>query len=67
MVITLEGGYDLDGLRESVKAVLKEMAGRTMTSPHEAAVRANQRTMATVTTRVAEVHRRFWPSLGLLG
>jgi acetoin utilization deacetylase AcuC-like enzyme len=27
VVLTLEGGYDLTGLRDSVKAVLKELAG----------------------------------------
>lgn len=35
VVFTLEGGYDLRGLRESVKAVLKELSGLSKTDTYD--------------------------------
>jgi len=63
LVITLEGGYNLNGLRDSVKAVLKELAGITNTDPEEIAKKANEEMLSGVVTRIKQVHSNFWKVL----
>jgi acetoin utilization deacetylase AcuC-like enzyme len=63
VVITLEGGYSLQGLRDSVKAVLRELVGLSETSPTQLLVRADQRALDHVTNQVADVQRRYWKHL----
>ena len=63
LVITLEGGYDLQGLRDSAKAVLKELAGLSDTSITDLMATADQHALDYVTKRVIEVQHRYWKSL----
>lgn len=50
----LEGGYDLEGLRKSVRCVLDEMGGETLE------VTLPQREPRGLLPRVSEVQRRYW-------
>lgn len=62
VVITLEGGYNLQGLRDSVKAVLKELAGLSETDTRALLNKADQRALDQVTKQVIDVQRRYWKS-----
>jgi len=63
IVITLEGGYNLEGLRRSVKAVLKELAGLSETDMGAILSKADQEMLDKVVKRVFRVHGRFWKNL----
>ena len=63
VVITLEGGYNLQGLRDSVKAVLRELAGFSETDTRALLNKADQRALDHVTKQVIEVQGRYWKSL----
>jgi len=63
VVMALEGGYNLAGLRDSVREVLKEMAGMQFTDPVEMLATADHRRMSYVLWRVRRVLRRYWKSL----
>jgi acetoin utilization deacetylase AcuC-like enzyme len=63
LVFTLEGGYHLPALTESVKAVLKELSGATLTAPAAVAARARRRKVVYALHRSRYVHRQFWKSL----
>ncbi|MBN1103025.1 MAG: histone deacetylase [Deltaproteobacteria bacterium] len=63
LVMTLEGGYDVEGERDSVKAVLLEMAGLSATGVEDLAVTADERFMEVITRCVREVHHPHWKSL----
>lgn len=65
VVITLEGGYDLDGLRDSVKAVLKELAGMSQTDIETFASKANQSMLDTTVKEAVQIHERYWKNLTL--
>jgi acetoin utilization deacetylase AcuC-like enzyme len=62
VVITLEGGYNLQGLRDSVKAVLWELAALTETNTTALLNKADQRALDYVTKQVIDVQRRYWKS-----
>ena len=63
VAITLEGGYDLKGLRDSVKAVLRELAGLSETSIEEIISGGDQRKVEYAVQQVREAHARFWKNL----
>ena len=63
VVFTLEGGYDLAGLRDSVKDVLKEMAGLSETSYEDMASKADPETLGQAVNPVVQVHSRYWKNL----
>jgi acetoin utilization deacetylase AcuC-like enzyme len=63
IVITLEGGYNLEGLRSSVKAVLKELAGLSETDMGPILSKADQEMLDKAVKRVFRVHGRFWKNL----
>ena len=63
VVLTLEGGYDLYGERDSVKEVLRELAGLSRSDPTELAGSANQEMVERVVARVKSVHGRQWKDL----
>ena len=63
LVITLEGGYDLNGLRDSVKAVLKELSDMTNTVPEDIAKMATGEMLTKITERIKQVQGRFWKNL----
>lgn len=60
IVMSLEGGYNCDALSESVKAVLKEMAGVTCCDVSAMAEKADKKKMAYVVRRCMDVHRNFF-------
>jgi acetoin utilization deacetylase AcuC-like enzyme len=62
VVITLEGGYNLQGLRDSAKAVLRELAGFSETDTRALLNRADQRALDHVTKQVIEVQCGYWKS-----
>ena len=63
IVFTLEGGYDLTGLRKSVKGVLKEMAGLSNTNHRDMASSADPGALDYAVNRVVQVHSRYWKNL----
>jgi len=63
LALTLEGGYHLKALTASVKAVLAELAGQTLTDPETMADRARRRKVAYARHRCRHVHRQFWKCL----
>jgi acetoin utilization deacetylase AcuC-like enzyme len=63
VVFALEGGYNLGVLRSSVKAVLKELADLTRSSPEEKAEDAKRKKIDYVLKRCRHVHRNFWKCL----
>ncbi len=63
MVACLEGGYNLQGLRDGVRAVLREMAGKEETSLGEIMDRANQGSLEEILKTSQRVHGRYWKSL----
>jgi acetoin utilization deacetylase AcuC-like enzyme len=63
MVMTLEGGYNLQGLSDSVKEILKEMAGLTTTDKSSILDKADQNRVDRLMKHVAQVHCGFWKGL----
>lgn len=63
VVITLEGGYDIQGQCDSVKAVLKELSGISYADVANVVVQADPRAMEAATKKVIEIQRRYWKSL----
>lgn len=64
LVMTLEGGYGLNGLRDSVREVLREMIGLRHTDVRRMAAAADSRKTDEVIWRVRRRHGRYWPNLG---
>jgi len=60
LVFTLEGGYDLQGLRDSVKAVLKEMRGESTIEGRDWSGQENQRILAPVLEKVKSIQWNYW-------
>jgi len=63
MVIALEGGYHIRGQRDSVKAVLKELAGMEKTSIPGLMKKADKVKVDFTLKPVIEIHKRYWKSL----
>ena len=63
IIITLEGGYDLQGLRDSVKGILKEMAGLSNTPTSEIMAGAEKQMLDYVIKKTKEVHQQYWKNL----
>jgi acetoin utilization deacetylase AcuC-like enzyme len=63
VLFCLEGGYNLEVLRTSTKAVLKELSGQTQSNPEEAAESAERKKIEYVFKRCLHVQRNFWKSL----
>jgi acetoin utilization deacetylase AcuC-like enzyme len=62
VVMALEGGYDLKGLEDSVKAVLLEMTGATKTAVGEQRPGRNSR-IGPILKSLRLIHGRFWKCL----
>jgi acetoin utilization deacetylase AcuC-like enzyme len=62
LAMTLEGGYHVAGQRESVKAVLKELAGESILTQGDLAL-LEQGTPPPVVEEVIQVQRAYWPAL----
>ncbi|MBN2126077.1 MAG: histone deacetylase [Deltaproteobacteria bacterium] len=63
VVLTLEGGYNVEGERDSVKRVLKELAGLSGTDVRRLAAKADEVFLNEMIERVRKVHHRFWKDL----
>ncbi|MFC1884265.1 histone deacetylase [Thermodesulfobacteriota bacterium] len=63
LVMTLEGGYHIKGLRDSVRAVLREMLGSTHTDVEDMARKADKTKMSYLLSNVEKTHGRTWKSL----
>ena len=63
IVFTLEGGYDLNGLRDSVKAVLREMAGLSETNHGNVASQADPGMLSQAVASVIKTHSPYWKNL----
>jgi acetoin utilization deacetylase AcuC-like enzyme len=63
VVLTLEGGYDLYGERDSVKEVLKELAGFNRVDPTALMGSVMQEMVDNVVERVKSVHGQYWKNL----
>ncbi len=62
LALTLEGGYHLAGLRESVKAVLKELAYESVLTKEDVDT-FEQGNPPTIVEEVKKVQRQYWPEL----
>jgi acetoin utilization deacetylase AcuC-like enzyme len=63
LIMTLEGGYNLEALRDSVKAVLLELAGITRTDTATLLATLDGRKIRRVLRKAWRVHQRHWPCL----
>ena len=63
VVLTLEGGYDIQGQCDSVKAVLKELSGLSHADIVNVVAQADPRAIEAATKKAIEVQRRYWKSL----
>ena len=62
LAITLEGGYHLTGLRESVRAVLKELVGDSILTADDLED-FEKGAVPPIVKEVMQVQRAYWPSL----
>ena len=62
LALTLEGGYHLEGLRESVKAVLNELSGYSMLADEDLAS-LEETPPPSVIEEVIAAHKKYWPQL----
>jgi acetoin utilization deacetylase AcuC-like enzyme len=60
LVLTLEGGYNLQGLRDSVKSVLKELRGESTIEGRDWSGKENQMILAPVLEKVKSIQGKYW-------
>jgi acetoin utilization deacetylase AcuC-like enzyme len=60
LVLTLEGGYNLQGLRDSLKAVLRELRGEMGAGDRDRSGDEDKRILNPVLNKVKSVHGRYW-------
>ena len=65
VVATLEGGYNMQGLRECGKAVLEEMIGLRCTNPAEVMAKGPQGSLDDIIKEVVGAYGQFWKGLKL--
>ena len=63
MILSLEGGYDLEGLKDSVREVLREMAGMTFTDKQAVMQTASAKKVGVTLWRVKRIHGKYWNNL----
>ena len=63
MVLTLEGGYDIQGQCDSVKAVLKELSEMSHADVANVVAQADPRAIESATKKAIEIQSRYWTSL----
>lgn len=63
MVMSLEGGYNTTALRDSTKAVLRELAGLSVTDIPDILATGDQRKLHPVLQKTLRTHQQYWPSL----
>jgi len=59
VLITLEGGYNPEGLRNGVRAVLQTLLGRPVPAPKNAPSAG----IDGVIERIVSIHKKYWKSL----
>jgi len=59
VLMTLEGGYDPEGLRNGIRAVLQTLLGQTAPVPKNSPSAAADEVIA----RIVRVHNKYWKSL----
>jgi acetoin utilization deacetylase AcuC-like enzyme len=60
LLLTLEGGYSLSGLRDSVRAVIEQLAGTRQAEDETAEITGHDRSTDRIIETVAQVQREFW-------
>ncbi len=63
VIITLEGGYHIQGQTASVKAVLKELSGKAKTDSNDLLARADRTLVDYAIKPVKKIHHRYWKNL----
>jgi len=63
LVLSLEGGYNLQGLGDSVKAVLCEMAALTQSDYRELPMKADRRKIEGIIRKAIRIYGRYWDAL----
>lgn len=63
VVLTLEGGYNLEGLRDSVRAVLRELVGLSNTPTGDFLDETDHKAVESLMERVRPVHKKYWKNL----
>lgn len=63
VLMTLEGGYDLKGLQDSVRAVLRELAGLQTTNIEDIMAGADLEKLGVLFWQISRVHGRHWKRL----
>lgn len=63
LVITLEGGYDLNGLKDSVREVLMQLSGLSKTDTRSLMDRADKNMVEQAIQPVKESLKRYWPDM----
>jgi acetoin utilization deacetylase AcuC-like enzyme len=63
MVLTLEGGYSLQGLRDSVKAVLEEMSGTSTTDTERMISQADKKRLNRAVSKIIQIQSVYWKTL----
>jgi len=63
VVMTLEGGYDLEGLRDSVRAVLRELAGLQRTDTAAIMAAADPAKLKYVLWQIRRILGGYWKNL----
>jgi acetoin utilization deacetylase AcuC-like enzyme len=63
VIITLEGGYHIQGQTASVKAVLKELSGKVKTDSNDLLARADMTLVDYAIKPVKKIHHRYWKNL----
>jgi acetoin utilization deacetylase AcuC-like enzyme len=63
VILTLEGGYNVAGQTESVKQVLKELAGFIRTDTNALITTAEKEILSYVVEKTKRTHQKYWRSL----
>jgi acetoin utilization deacetylase AcuC-like enzyme len=63
VIITLEGGYHIQGQSDSVKAVLKELSGKVKTDSNDLLARVDRTLVDYAIKPVKKIHSRYWKNL----
>jgi len=63
LVMTLEGGYDLIALKESIREVMMELIGIQVTDTKEMLYAADPEKIIVILWKVKKKHQRFWKNL----
>ncbi len=63
LVLTLEGGYQREALKESVKAVIEQLTGKNRCQPQHIGKYARSGKVKRIVQRCTGVHKRFWRCL----